>query len=577
MSQLADFTRKTAPSIKLDGQLIDEFLAADLLEMRIARGTRTTGRASLTFVDRTSKLARSVLKLGASLSISSIEPDQLIFEGVVTAVGSEVDADGLRATITAHDATHALTRARSVETFAKQSPEDAIKQIAREARLSATTPSSGLKNEWFWRADSLLGQVDELCERLGWEWVLEGKKNLRCIDVAGFEVPAATATLEFGVELMRFAAEQSKPVSTEVEVRGWDTANKTTVKALASTPAESKGFKAAGAGQTSTAKSLVTRSAVSTTREATSMAKAVAASSATVTARGRAYFSPLVQPGHGVTIKGAGASDGDYYVREVEHVYDGGMLRTSFVAGFRAPTLVSDPWLAARSGSSIFGSGVHSAIVTNIKDDEKLGRVRVKLPSASEEHELGWARVVAPGGGKSRGLHWMPEVNDEVLVAFEDGDVRRPVVVGGLYNATDLPPGDKNDPPGEKRTLVSRAGHKIEFSDKEDFIDLVLSKGGVRLHLGTDRVDLETKDKPLRIASGNDEIVFDGQGTITISAQKIVLKSKTDLELEGTNVKAKAGATASLEGQMTTIKAGASLKLQSSGIAELGGSVVKIN
>ena len=78
--------------------------------------------------------------------------------------------------------------------------------------------------------------------------------------------------------------------------------------------------------------------------------------------------------------------------------------------------------------------------VSDAKDPQNSGRVRVKLPMLSDDYVSDWARTVYPGAGKDRGLVVVPEVGDEVLVAFEHGDMRRPYVLGGLFNGVDTPP-----------------------------------------------------------------------------------------------------------------------------------------
>ena len=474
-----------------------------------------------------------------------------------------------------------MARTRNAETYVKQSAVDIVKALARKGGLTAEVSVQGTatQQEWSWRTDSVLGQVDELCERAGWEWVVSGS-TLRVVDVSRLTVPASTCTLTFGADLLRFSAEQSRPVATEVTVRGWNTAEKTAITAKKSTPTESGGFAAATRGNPTRAETVATRLGVTSQGEADGIAGALAAAAATVTARGRALFAPLVEPGKAVTIAGAGPGDGTYYVREVEHVYDGGPLRTTFVAGFRPPTLVSDPWTARRPGGSALTGGTHTGLVTDTHDPQRLGRVRVKLGSVDERLELDWARVVSPGGGKGHGIQWLPEVNDEVLVAFEDGDPRRPVVIGGLFNAKDTPPHGEHTVPVKTRSMVSRVGHKIELEDGDGtsgHIDLVLADGKVRLHLDSERIDLETADKPVRIASGGGEILFDGRGNITIKGTSVKVEATQDVALQGVTVKTKASSAAEVEGATTTIKANASLKLQSSGIAELAGSMVKIN
>src|SRR5262245_44552596 len=100
----------------------------------------------------------------------------------------------------------------------------------------------------------------------------------------------------------------------------------------------------------------------------------------------------------------------------------------------------------AERGSTGFGGrwyGVYPALVSDIKDPDGLGRVKIKLPWAPDTgsgvYEL-WARMATMMAGNGRGSWFIPDVDDEVLVAFEAGDPRRPYVVGTLWNGTDTPP-----------------------------------------------------------------------------------------------------------------------------------------
>jgi uncharacterized protein involved in type VI secretion and phage assembly len=87
--------------------------------------------------------------------------------------------------------------------------------------------------------------------------------------------------------------------------------------------------------------------------------------------------------------------------------------------------------------------GVCPAQVTDIKDPDNQGRVQVALPwspDSGSERYTAWARLATLMAGNNRGSWWIPDVDDEVLVAFEHGDVRRPYVVGALWNGSDAPP-----------------------------------------------------------------------------------------------------------------------------------------
>jgi uncharacterized protein involved in type VI secretion and phage assembly len=115
--------------------------------------------------------------------------------------------------------------------------------------------------------------------------------------------------------------------------------------------------------------------------------------------------------------------------------------------------------------------GVYPALVTDIKDPDNQGRVKVSLPwspdTSSAKYEA-WARLATMMGGNNRGSWFVPDANDEVLVAFEGGDTRRPYVIGGLWNGTDKSP-ESMDGSGNnyKKVLRSRNGVKVTLDDQD--------------------------------------------------------------------------------------------------------------
>ena len=106
-------------------------------------------------------------------------------------------------------------------------------------------------------------------------------------------------------------------------------------------------------------------------------------------------------------------------------------------------------------------SGVVVGVVTNTQDPAGLGRVKVKFPWLSDSEESFWARVATPMAGKGRGFYFLPEVEDEVLMAFEHGDARFPYVLGALWNGQDKPPESNEDGKNNIRSIKSRSGHVI--------------------------------------------------------------------------------------------------------------------
>jgi uncharacterized protein involved in type VI secretion and phage assembly len=117
----------------------------------------------------------------------------------------------------------------------------------------------------------------------------------------------------------------------------------------------------------------------------------------------------------------------------------------------------------ASVGSRLFG--VMVGIVTDNQDPEGLGRVRVRFPWLSQDDASHWARIAVGMAGKDRGMFFLPEVDDEVLVAFEHGRPEYAYVLGALWNGKDTPPTANADGKNNLRMLRSRSGHEIVLDD----------------------------------------------------------------------------------------------------------------
>jgi uncharacterized protein involved in type VI secretion and phage assembly len=169
-------------------------------------------------------------------------------------------------------------------------------------------------------------------------------------------------------------------------------------------------------------------------------------------------------------------------------------------------------------------NGVTIAIVTNIQDPKKLGRVKVKLPLLSMTDESDWVRVLTPLAGLQQGLYCLPQVNDEVLVAFEQGDPQRPYVLGALWSASAQPP----QVPVSQRQWVSRSGHAIVLDDTPESEKIVIRDRTGKNHI--------------TITSQNNSLVIEAEGEITIKAQgKLTLSGKgVEIDAQRGVVKVKA-------------------------------------
>lgn len=191
--------------------------------------------------------------------------------------------------------------------------------------------------------------------------------------------------------------------------------------------------------------------------------------------------------------------------------------------------------------------GVAIAIVTNNHDEEDLCRIRVRYPWHSTPHESHWARLATPMAGKDRGLMTIPEVDDEVLVAFERQDLRFPYILGGLWNGKDKPPASNAEGKNDKRILKSRKQHFLLFDDGENgAVELTHEKGR--------RIVLDDNGFLIEDENGNRVSVDSNSGAMAIEAKGSLNIKAASINIESTGTfKAKAGGTLTIQGSLVQI------------------------
>src|SRR5438132_3625556 len=145
--------------------------------------------------------------------------------------------------------------------------------------------------------------------------------------------------------------------------------------------------------------------------------------------------------------------------------------------------------------------GVEIGIVTNVKDPDKQGRVKVCFPRRPGKPESDWARVAQPAAGDGRGFYWIPHVNDEVLIGFERGQTNRPYVIGALWNGKDKPMKDAYTDENSKVMVQTTSGHQIILEDKNGEETIVIAdKSGKRT------VTWNVKDKKFLIEAKEGDV-----------------------------------------------------------------------
>ena len=232
--------------------------------------------------------------------------------------------------------------------------------------------------------------------------------------------------------------------------------------------------------------------------------------------------------------------------------------------------------------------GVVTGIVREIKDPEGLGRVKVDFPWLTEDADAvtmeggqevkaysQWARIATLMAGKGRGTWFIPQVEDEVLVAFEHGYLNRPMIIGSLWNVEDKPPEAMDDQgKNDLRVIHSRSGHRIVLNDSKDKPSiLIVDKTGDNSFL----IDSAQNAMTIKV-KGN--LTIDVGGDLSIKVQgKIAVDAGRDITAETkANLKAKATGQGSLESTgPLKVKSGAKLTADGSGQAELKAATVSVS
>ena len=197
--------------------------------------------------------------------------------------------------------------------------------------------------------------------------------------------------------------------------------------------------------------------------------------------------------------------------------------------------------------------GVAVGIVSDVLDPLGQGRVKVRLPWFNESEETGWARIATPSAGLLYGFYFIPKPNDEVLVAFEHGDIEQPYVLGRLWNLQDTPP--EFSPLLGKSHIRTLVGHDLEFDDLQQSIKITTST--------FQKITLD----PLKIEMTN----LAGTVTLTLdnATQSIKLQAAVGIELKATDIK--------IQGVNVEISGAAKTEVKSGALCNVQAPLVKIN
>jgi len=229
--------------------------------------------------------------------------------------------------------------------------------------------------------------------------------------------------------------------------------------------------------------------------------------------------NPAIQTGGSVSIQGKNVFDqsensfGDYTVISVSHHCDGqGNYSNDFVA---VPASIKMPPVSVTGEPH---SETQSALVTDNNDPKGLGRIRVQFHWMGEGEKSPWLRVTSPHGGDSKGMFFMPEIGEEVIVGFEGDSPVKPYIIGTVYHGKAKTTFGNSG--NDVKALQTRSGNFLIMNDNAGSVHVADAKGNDMLIDGSGNVKI-TASESIVLTCGNAKIEMKKDGTININGKQI--------------------------------------------------------
>ncbi|MER7055504.1 MULTISPECIES: VgrG-related protein [unclassified Streptomyces] len=573
--------------VKIGGAKLPDDIAPMLTDGWVDQGVGVPAAFRLTFRDPYHLvLGKLGVQFGTKVVITPIADGQgktnPLLTGEVTGMEADYDGTGSFTVIRGYDYGHRMMRQRRVAAYRNQKASDIARDLAAKdgvsiGRIQPTKGTYGFisqSNVTDWDFLSRLADENNMVMSL------DSKGKFRFVTPkpsAGAPSPntdgdKSAFVLQAGHDILQLrAAVTAADQIGKVESRGWNVTTKkkiTEVAPATTDPGVSIGSTpGTAAGKFKPGKLVETANPYDKQDEVQHAAKALAAdvTSSFAELEVAVHGHPDLRPGVPVALSDVGKPfEGKYTVTSARHHFgDGAPYKTWItVSGRQWRSLYglasggggADPTSATRLPS------VANAIVTDVQDPLKQGRVKLQFPWLDDTYVSDWARSVQMGGVAGGGIFPM-DVGDEVLVAFDRGALDHPFVIGGLYNGRDVP--TKSDVPlhdglkkkAVRHTLSDRQGNRV---------DLLSQRTGGR-------------KQGVRIASGNDKLTINLDRTKT----EITIDSAGSVSITGSrSVSVEAGMDLTLEGRRSvTVRSGGPLNLEGKGIVNLKslGGVVAVN
>ena len=521
--------------IKLDGKPAPKEIMDSLIEIVVEDNLHLPDMFIIQLHDSGLKWTNSDLfAMGKPVEISAQSPQPhsrqlgnrtLLMDGEITGLEPDLSENGVPTlTIRGYDRAYRLHQGRRTRSFLKSTDSEIVQRLAEEVKLKTDNvkPTNTIHAHVVQNNQTNMEFLLSRARRLGYDFFVEGETLF-------FGPPESVNSqrpkLSWGANLLSFRPCLSIVHQVdEVVVRGWDPLIKREIVGRAmetNSHPQVAGAKKAEQHFKGSNQVLISQP-VENQAEADTLAQGLRdeLGGQLIQAEGVCLGDPQIGAGSQIEIEGLGSQfDGKYFITAAIHAYrTKEVYRTSFTIGGREPQTLSA--LLGRNSRSFDPShGVVVGIVTNNKDPEELGRIKVKYPGLDDLDESPWVRIASPMAGEKRGFYYLPEVNDEVLIAFEQGNVHRPYMLGMLWNGPDKPPKTNekvigSDGKVNQRILRSRSGHEIVLDDTSGQEKIIISdRAGNTITMAKDSMTIKVK-ADLEIEAG---------GKITIRGKSIDL------------------------------------------------------
>jgi phage protein D/phage baseplate assembly protein gpV len=548
--------------VLVNGAALDPKWRNNLIEVKVVDSLTLPDMALVRITDpQAENIDAQPFQIGTDIEIKAASTGDRsttrIFKGQIAAVEPEFSTSGCVISARAYDKAHRLSRDKKTRTFQQVSASNMVTKVAQEAGLSPDVTSTDVVHEFFQQSnESDWDFLWRLALMHDYEVFVDDQK---LVFKPANKTSGAAIALRWQDTLLSFRPRMSgvqQPRS--VNVRGWDPKGKQTITATSPTPqtssqpgvTRSKVSNDLGGGTIA-----VTDRVVANSGEANALAKSTInrIADAFYEADGTAFGNPRIAAGSQVKIEGVGTKfGGTFTVTSSTHIYRGATgYTTAFqISGRSSRTileLIRPPQQREWSASLVVG------VVTNNNDPDGMGRVRVKYPSLSDKEESAWARIATPSAGKERGLLMLPQPDEEVIVGFEHGDPRRPIVVGSVFNGKDKPGAELLQEKKGDFALVSN--EKIHQHSKKDF------------EIKSDqKMTVEVQSDLTETVKGNFKHETTGNGNL--KAQQYTIEAGSTMTVKGVSLTVEASASLTLKG--------ATVDIQGSGPVNIKGAIINL-